>query len=166
MSPLTKLLTQGEPRIEVFCLALVDPLDAEDSFRKQKQKSTQNYIISSYLAIDKEIIRERLDNTLKILENRKAKIIIGTDSNAHHTIWGNTDNNNRGHETNELINDHNLIIENQGNTPTWHRNGCTPSIIEYRPNVENRRCPRCCRMESNPRCILVRSRTNTIHNQA
>ena len=29
MSPLTKLLTQGEPRIEVFCLALVDPLDTD-----------------------------------------------------------------------------------------------------------------------------------------
>ena len=110
---------------------------------KQKQRGDQIYIISSYLANDKGIIGERLDKTLKILEKRTAEIIIGTDANAHHTHWGNTDYNARGHEVYDLTLDNNLIIENQGNTPTWHRTGCNPSIIDLTlktigaPNITN-----------------------------
>ena len=110
---------------------------------KLKQREDQIYIISSYLANDKGIIGERLDKTLKILEKRKAEIIIGTDANAHHTHWGNTDYNARGHEFYDLTLDNNLNIENQGNTPTWHRTGCSPSIIDLTlktigaPNITN-----------------------------
>ena len=47
------------------------------------------------------------------------KLIIGSDVNAHHTLWGSTNVNNRGETLLEYILSTNLIILNRGNTPTY-----------------------------------------------
>ena len=103
--------------------------------RKRKRRSkldpskNQLYIISSYLDCKKEITGEKLDKTATILENRNAELIVGTDCNAHHKLWGNLDNNQRGKDFLGLALNHNLIIRNQGTTPTWSRKKLT-SVID------------------------------------
>lgn len=47
------------------------------------------------------------------------KFIIGCDANAHHTVWGSTDVNNRGELLLNFIQTNNLFINNIGNEPTF-----------------------------------------------
>lgn len=52
---------------------------------------------------------------------QKAKIpyLIGCDANAHHTVWGSTDINDRGESLLNFLIDENVQILNRGNRPTF-----------------------------------------------
>lgn len=52
-------------------------------------------------------------------KNDKLELIVGCDSNAHHTIWGSTDVNPRGKQLSEYLSSTNLHILNKGNVPTF-----------------------------------------------
>lgn len=52
-------------------------------------------------------------------KNENFELIIGCDSNAHHTIWGSTNINPRGKSLSEYLSSTDLIIKNRGNTPTF-----------------------------------------------
>ena len=56
----------------------------------------------------------------KILGLRKRKIICG-DFNARSISWGDRVNSRRGNEVEEILNFHDLILANNGNTPTFER---------------------------------------------
>lgn len=49
----------------------------------------------------------------------KLELIIGSDANAHHTIWGSKDVNPRGKILSEYLSSTNLMLLNVGNTPTF-----------------------------------------------
>jgi len=52
-------------------------------------------------------------------ENENLRLILGCDSNAHHTAWGSTNCNGRGEFLLEFLNSSNLEILNRGNEPTF-----------------------------------------------
>ena len=52
-------------------------------------------------------------------EHKDWPIIIGTDCNSHNTVWGSTNDNQRGHNLLEYLVTTNLFICNIGNSPTF-----------------------------------------------
>ena len=46
-------------------------------------------------------------------------LILGCDTNAHHTLWGSSDINKRGEELIEFLTSTNLEILNRGREPTF-----------------------------------------------
>lgn len=52
-------------------------------------------------------------------EMNEYSIIAGCDANAHHTLWGSTDINDRGVKLLEYIGTTNLFLVNRGNKPTF-----------------------------------------------
>ena len=82
----------------------------------------KNLIVGSaylpYDSIERPPSKEITD-ILIFAKNNNLPIIIGCDANAHHTIWGSSDINDRGEALLEYIYGANLDIKNQGNTPTF-----------------------------------------------
>lgn len=52
-------------------------------------------------------------------EEKKTQLVLCCDSNAHHTVWGSTDNNRRGESLLEFIVSNKLEVANRGNEPTF-----------------------------------------------
>ena len=52
-------------------------------------------------------------------EDKGINLIIATDANAHHTVWGSSNTNRRGESLLEFIAATNLIVCNRGNSPTF-----------------------------------------------
>ena len=79
------------------------------------------YICSAYMPFDSpdmpppRIIQELVAHC----ESKGINLILGTDANAHHIIWGSSDTNNRGENLLEFIASTNLTICNRGNSPTF-----------------------------------------------
>jgi len=53
-------------------------------------------------------------------EDENLYLIVGCNSNAHHTAWGSTNCNGRGEALIEFLNSSNLEILNRGNKPTFY----------------------------------------------
>lgn len=47
------------------------------------------------------------------------ELLIGTDSNSHHTVWGSSDTNKRGEELLQFLAASDLLILNRGRKPTY-----------------------------------------------
>jgi hypothetical protein len=52
-------------------------------------------------------------------ESEKIQLLVGCNSNAHHTAWGSTNCNGRGEALIEFLNSTNLEIFNRGNELTF-----------------------------------------------
>ena len=78
----------------------------------------QTLLISLYLDITLEVQPEWLIRLLKMAMGRKYPVIIGADSNAHSTLFGN-DCNKRGEQLEDLILRFGLRVENKGEAPTF-----------------------------------------------
>lgn len=78
------------------------------------------WFMSSYMAHDTELLPPRpLQAALLEAAKTRTPVVIGADANAHHTIWGSTDTNERGESLIEYILGNNLQICNRGNEPTF-----------------------------------------------
>ena len=78
-------------------------------------------VCSAYLPYDSEDpppARE-LEELVRYCENENIQLLVGCDSNAHHTAWGSTNCNSRGEALIEFLNTSNLEILNRGNEPTF-----------------------------------------------
>jgi len=60
-----------------------------------------------------------LEELMRYCENENLYLIVGCDSNAHHTAWGSTNCNGRGEALMEFLNSSNLEILNWGNESTF-----------------------------------------------
>ena len=90
---------------------------------KYSENKVKKYLIvcSGYFpydSIESPPPKEMVD-IIDYAKNNNMPIIIGCDANAHHTIWGSSDINNRGEALLEYIYSVNLDIKNEGNTPTF-----------------------------------------------
>jgi hypothetical protein len=56
---------------------------------------------------------------VRYCEKEKIQLLVGCDSNAHHTAWGSTNCNGRGVALIEFLNSTMLEILNKGNEPTF-----------------------------------------------
>ena len=62
--------------------------------------------------------------------NNKLPLIIGSDTNAQHTLWGNRECNTRGEDLIDLCNSLGLSWANKGSTPTFINSRGHESIID------------------------------------
>ena len=56
---------------------------------------------------------------MQYCNNENLYLVVGCDSNAHHTAWGRTNCNGRGEALIQFLNSSNLEILNRGNEPTF-----------------------------------------------
>jgi len=62
-------------------------------------------------------------------ENENLYLVVGCDSNAHHSVRGSTNCNSRREALVEFLNSSNLEILNRGNEPTFC-SGCRLEVID------------------------------------
>jgi hypothetical protein len=62
---------------------------------------------------------KELKELVRYCENEGIQLLVGCDSNAHHTACGSTNCNGRGEDLIEFLNSTNLEIFNRGNEPTF-----------------------------------------------
>jgi hypothetical protein len=62
---------------------------------------------------------KELEELVQYCENENLYLVVGCNSNAHHSVWGSTNCNSRGEALVEFLNSSNLEILNGGNEPTF-----------------------------------------------
>ena len=60
---------------------------------------------------------------MRYCEKENLYLVVGCDSNAHHSVWGSTNCNSRGETLMEFLNTTNLEILNRGNKSTFCSGG-------------------------------------------
>jgi hypothetical protein len=60
---------------------------------------------------------------MRYCEKENIYLVVGCDSNAHHSAWGSTNCNSRGETLVEFLNTTTLEILNRGNEPTFCSGG-------------------------------------------
>jgi hypothetical protein len=89
---------------------------------KYKEEGAERRLVvcSAYLPYDSEDSppQKELEDFVRYCENENLYLVVGCDSNAHHSVWGSTNCNRRGEALVEFLNSTNLEILNQGNEPT------------------------------------------------
>ena len=74
-------------------------------------------------------LSKELEELVRYCENENLYLVVGCDSNAHHSAWGSTNCNSRGEAQVGFLNSSNLEILNQGNEPTFC-SGCRFQVID------------------------------------
>ncbi len=62
-----------------------------------------------------------LGKLLQYCHTHKVPLLVGADSNAHSSIWGCVENNDRGQDFEDLLDQYELTVLNVDNTPTYFR---------------------------------------------
>ena len=78
-------------------------------------------VCSAYLpydSADPPLSRE-LEDQVRYCENENVQLLVGYDSNVHHTAWGSTNCSGRGEALTEFFNSTTLEIFNRGSEPTF-----------------------------------------------
>ena len=83
------------------------------------QKGDSFVFVSAYMAAEKPAPPNLLRDLLVSTENEQIPTIVGTDANAHHTIWGSSDINPRGEDLLAYCASADLNFCNVGNKPTF-----------------------------------------------
>ena len=77
------------------------------------------YICSLYLDINLDPRKKLFEDVLRHCESERIPLVACIDTNAHSGLWGCDDSNGRGNALEELITLNNLMVLNEGNTPTF-----------------------------------------------
>jgi hypothetical protein len=82
-------------------------------------------VCSAYLRYDSEEPppSKEFEDLVRYCETEDLYLVVGCDSNAHHSVWGSTNCNSRGEGLVEFLNSTNLEILNWGNEPTFYSGG-------------------------------------------
>lgn len=102
---------------------------------KKKIVLSSAYMPSNYKDASNKInqindpITDIFNNLVKFCQNKNLSLIIGCDSNAHNTIWGNIKNNKRGENFLNYLIAEDLYVHNTGNDFTYSQNE-TKTIID------------------------------------
>ena len=60
-----------------------------------------------------------MEDLVRYCQDEHLPLIVGCDSNAHHTVWRSTNTNRKGEELLEYLASTDLEILNRGNEPTF-----------------------------------------------
>lgn len=121
------LLSTGNGRHRACILArsnlniyLLPSFSSEDVVAASLELDNSQYWLASvYMAHDAEAPPGALKTLAKAATEEKKDLIVCSDVNAHHHMWGSTDNNERGESLMEYIISSNLVICNRGYEPTF-----------------------------------------------
>jgi len=93
---------------------------------KYEEGAEQRLVVcSAYLSYDSEDppLPKELEELMRYCENESLYLVVGCNSNAHHSVWGSTNCNSRGEALTEFLNSSNLEILNLGHEPTFCSEG-------------------------------------------
>ncbi|XP_054087737.1 uncharacterized protein LOC128922138 [Zeugodacus cucurbitae] len=76
-------------------------------------------LASCYMPHDSEAPTAELHRLAVTSSDRRQALVVGADANAHHTIWGSPDINQRGESLFNVIIQSSLAIANRGEEPTY-----------------------------------------------
>lgn len=76
-------------------------------------------ICSAYLPYDGMVPTRELRAVTEFCSRNNLHLIVGSDANSHHVLWGSSDTNNQGVKLMEFICEQGLVILNRGNRPTF-----------------------------------------------
>lgn len=76
-------------------------------------------ICSAYFPYEEESPPRMVEEIVRYCGEQRLPLIMGCDSNSHHTLWGNRDVNRRGEALLEFLNSGELEIANRGAVPTF-----------------------------------------------
>ena len=85
---------------------------------------------SSYMDITQDIPPAQSIPLINYANSNKLPLILGSDTNAQHTLWGNKQCNRRGEDLLDLLSNLGLNWANKGNTPTFINSRGHESIID------------------------------------
>ncbi len=86
---------------------------------------------SCYCDIKLEVVTPAMKKLVDFCSNRKIPMVIGMDSNAHSSLWGEENTNGRGVELESWLMEANLTLLNRGRVPTFvPLNGSRSTIID------------------------------------
>ena len=88
------------------------------------RKGDNFVFVSTYMAAEEPAPPNLLRDLLVFTENEQISTIVGTDANAHHTIWGSLDINPRGKDLLAYCASADLIFCNVGNETTFRTKTC------------------------------------------
>ena len=93
------------------------------------RKGDSFVFVSAYMAAEQPAPPTLLRDLLIFTENKQIPTIVGTDANAHHTIWGSSDINPRGEDLLTFCVSADLNFCNVGNRPTY-RNKIREEVLD------------------------------------
>nr|AMS38355.1 hypothetical protein [Bactrocera tryoni] len=76
-------------------------------------------LASCYMPHDCEAPTAELQRLAATSSRRKQALVVGADANAHHTVWGSPDINQRGESLLNYILQSSLVVANRGEEPTY-----------------------------------------------
>lgn len=76
-------------------------------------------VASAYFPADESVPPKKVRELIALCEEKKWPVLIGCDSNAHHTIWRSSNINRRGKELLDFLLENDLRICNKGGRPTF-----------------------------------------------
>ena len=97
---------------------------------KCRQDARDIILASVYMDINTSVNSPNLISLINYAKSCKAPLIIGSDTNAHHQLWGNKNRNGRGEDLLDLLNSFGLSWANKGATPTFINSRGHESIID------------------------------------
>ena len=110
---------------------VIDTLtDKDTTVIKIRNKSNTHIVASIYMDQNKDIPTEKITALTKIANDTKATLIITSDTNAHHKIWGDKNTDKRGEDLLNTLTQNSLDIVNNGNKPTFTNTRDHKSIID------------------------------------
>ena len=93
---------------------------ADSIFIRSRINSSLSIVLGSlYMDQTQNISSDIFDRVARFTDKEKLPLVLGVDSNAHHTAWGHPTTNNRGQQLLQVLNANNLIICNTGTSPTF-----------------------------------------------
>ncbi|KAM8708428.1 hypothetical protein ACLKA7_015406 [Drosophila subpalustris] len=96
----------------------------------ERRNGPNLYLVSAYLPYEEK--DPPSDNVKALIQHTQKEgidVILGCDANAHHTLWGSTDTNDRRESLLEFALLTNLVVCNRGNHPTF-RNKNRAEVID------------------------------------
>ena len=87
--------------------------------------------VSAYMALEEPAPPVILKELLSFSDRDKIPSVIGTDANAHHTVWGSSNVNTRGMDLLMYCASANLYFCNVGNKPTFRTRKSASVVIPY-----------------------------------
>ena len=87
-------------------------------------------LASAYMDITHDLPPANFTPLTTYADSNKLPLILGSDTNAQHTLWGNKECNKRGEDLLDLLSNLGLNWANKGNTPTFINSRGHESIID------------------------------------
>ena len=131
---------RGRPRAAISCSkclqpALIPQLCTPDLTVIQIQVPTLNVglktllLASAYHHLEIPLVQTGIEHLVDYCRSKRLPYVIGMDANAHHTVWGSTNINNRGDELLNFILSSNSELLNKGNVPTF-TTSCRKEVLD------------------------------------